>query len=93
MSDLILFPISGILVKIRVGKRGVIVIPKDVREKMGLEEGSILDLQVEGDRIVLKVKDLWSELRRRGRKLKVDVEKAERELDEVDESWLERLKL
>lgn len=93
MSDLILFLISGILVKIRVGKRGVIVIPKDVREKMGLEEGSILDLQVEGDRIVLKVKDLWSELRRRGRKLKVDVEKAERELDEVDESWLERLKL
>jgi len=93
LSDLILFLISGILVKIRVGKRGVIVIPKDVREKMGLEEGSILDLQVEGDRIVLKVKDLWSELRRRGRKLKVDVEKAERELDEVDESWLERLKL
>ena len=93
MSDLILFPISGILVKIRVGKRGVIVIPKDVREKMGLEEGSILDLQVEGDRIVLKVKDLWSELRRRGRKLKVDVEEAERELDEVDELWLERLKL
>ena len=92
MSDLILFLISEILVKIRIGKRGVIVIPKDIREKMGLEEGSILDLQVEGDKIVLKAKDLWSELRRRGRKLKVDVEEAERELDEVDELWLERLK-
>ena len=92
MSDLILFLISEILVKIRIGKRGVIVIPKDIREKMGLEEGSILDLQVEGDKIVLKAKDLWSELRRRGRKLKVNVEEAERELDEVDELWLERLK-
>lgn len=71
--------------KIRVGKRGVIVIPKDIREKMGLEEGSILDLQVEGDKIILKAKDLWSELRRRGRKLRVNVEEAERELDEVDE--------
>ncbi|RLE71829.1 MAG: AbrB family transcriptional regulator [Thermoprotei archaeon] len=80
------------MVKIRIGKRGVIVIPKDIREKMGLEEGSILDLQVEGDKIVLKAKDLWSELRRRGRKLKVNVEEAERELDEVDELWLERLK-
>ena len=48
--------------KIRVGKRGLIVIPKDIREKMGLEEGSILDLQVEGDKIILKAKDLWSEL-------------------------------
>jgi len=92
LSDLILFLISEILVKIRIGKRGVIVIPKDIREKMGLEEGSILDLQVEGDKIVLKAKDLWSELRRRGRKLKVNVEEAERELDEVDELWLERLK-
>jgi len=80
-------------VKIRVGKRGVIVIPKDIREKMGLEEGSILDLQVEGDKIILKAKDLWSELRRRGRKLRVNVEEAERELDEVDELWLKRLKL
>lgn len=79
--------------KIRVGKRGVIVIPKDIREKMGLEEGSILDLQVEGDKIILKAKDLWSELRRRGRKLRVNVEEAERELDEVDELWLKRLKL
>ena len=85
MSNLIIFLISEILVKIRVGKRGVIVIPKDIREKMGLEEGSILDLQVEGDKIILKAKDLWSELRRRGRKLRVNVEEAERELDEVDE--------
>jgi len=93
LSNLIIFLISEILVKIRVGKRGVIVIPKDIREKMGLEEGSILDLQVEGDKIILKAKDLWSELRRRGRKLRVNVEEAERELDEVDELWLKRLKL
>jgi len=80
------------LVKIRVGKRGVIVIPKEIREKMGLEEGTILDLRVEGNKIILQVRDLWSELRRRGRKLKFDVDEAEREIDEAEEAWLERLR-
>ena len=80
------------MVKVRVGKRGVIVIPKEVRERLGIKEGMLLDLRVEDDRIVLKVRDLWSELRERGRKLRVDVEKAELELDEVEEDWLKRLK-
>jgi len=80
------------LVKIRVGKRGVIVIPKEIREKIGLEEGTILDLRVEGNKIILQARDLWSELRRRGRKLKFDVDEAEREIDEAEEAWLERLR-
>ncbi len=75
---------------IRIGRRGVIVIPKDVREELGLEEGDVLELRVEGDTIILRRRDLWDELRRRGRGLKVDLEEAERELDEAEEAWLER---
>ncbi len=82
---------SGLRARVRVGKRGVIVIPKSVRERLGIVEGMTLELSVEGDRIVLKARDLWSELRERGRRLNVDVDRAERELDEAEERWLRRL--
>jgi len=79
------------MVKVRVGKRGVIVIPKSVREKLGITEGMFLELKVEGDRIVLKTRDLWSELRERGRRLRVNLEEAEEEIAEEEELWLRRL--
>ena len=79
------------LPRIRVGKRGVIVLPKDIRERLGIEEGMTLELSVKGDALVLRVCDLWSELRERGKKLKVDLEKVEREIDKDEELWLERL--
>ena len=82
---------GGLRARVRVGKRGVIVIPKSVRERLGIVEGMTLELRVEGDRIVLRARDLRSELRERGRRLNVDVDKAERELDEAEERWLERL--
>ncbi|MCE4628860.1 MAG: AbrB/MazE/SpoVT family DNA-binding domain-containing protein [Desulfurococcales archaeon] len=78
------------MLRIRVGKRGVIVIPKEVRERLGIEEGMVLELSVEEGKIVLRTRDLWSELRERGRKLKVNIEEAERELVEDEESWLKR---
>ena len=77
--------------RVRVGKRGVIVIPKEVREKLGIKEGMVLELSVEKDRIVIKTRDLWSELRERGKRLKVDIDKAEREIDEDEVEWLERI--
>jgi len=80
-----------ILPRVRVGKRGVIVIPKEIRERLGIEEGMFLELGVEGDKIVLKTRDLWRELRERGKKLSVDLEKAEREILEEEKDWLERL--
>ena len=64
--------------RVRVGKRGVIVIPKEVREKLGIVEGMILELNLEDDRIVLKTRDLWSELRKRGKRLKVSIDEAEK---------------
>ncbi len=47
-------------VRVRVGKRGVIVIPKDVRERLGIVDGMILELSVDGDKIILEARDLWS---------------------------------
>ena len=77
--------------RVRVGKHGTIVIPRSVRERLGIREGAVLELSVEGDRIILKTRDLWSVLRERGRGLRVDLEEAEREIDEDDEAWLERV--
>jgi len=76
-------------VKVRVGKRGVVVIPKSVREMLGIKEGAILELEVVGEALVLRARDLWEELRRRGSGARVDVDAFERELDEAGEEWLE----
>jgi AbrB family looped-hinge helix DNA binding protein len=38
--------INKVFMKIRVGKRGTIVIPKSIREKLGIEEGAVLELEV-----------------------------------------------
>jgi len=73
----------------RVGKKGVVVIPKEIREELGLHEGTILEVRSEGNKVVLVKKDIWEEIMRRG--VKVRAEEAERELDEVEEEWLGRL--
>ncbi|MCR6624170.1 MAG: AbrB/MazE/SpoVT family DNA-binding domain-containing protein [archaeon YNP-LCB-024-027] len=79
--------------KIRVGKRGTIVIPKSIREKLGIEEGAVLELEVVEGGLLLKVVDLWQELRKRGRNVEFDVNAFERELDEAEENWLKRRKI
>ena len=40
--------------QVRVHRKGIIVIPAEIRKKLNIAEGSVLDLEVEGDRIVLK---------------------------------------
>jgi len=45
------------IMKVRVGKRGVVVIPKNMRERLGIKEGAFLELNVAGDAPVLRVKD------------------------------------
>ena len=72
-----------------MGKRGVIVVPKAVRERLGLKEGMVLELEVKGDELVLRARDLWSELRARGEGTEFDVDMFERELDEAEDKWLE----
>jgi looped-hinge helix DNA binding domain, AbrB family len=41
-------------VKVVVGKKGCIIIPKSIRELIGIKEGDVLTLTVENGRIVLE---------------------------------------
>jgi len=41
-------------VVLRVGRRGVIVLPKAFRERVGIEEGGLVEVEVVGDSIVLR---------------------------------------
>jgi len=80
------------VVYVRVGKRGVIVIPKPIREKLGIREGSVLEMEVVDDKIILKTRDLWSELRERGKRLRrVNLDEIRKEITEDEELWLKRL--
>jgi AbrB family looped-hinge helix DNA binding protein len=45
----------------RVGTKGQVVIPKELRERAGLHPGALVDFEIDGDRITL--------VRRRGRSL------------------------
>lgn len=38
----------------KLGPKGQVVIPKDIREKLSLTEGAILNFEVEDDAIVVK---------------------------------------
>ena len=40
--------------RVEVGKKGYIIIPKSVRDLVGIKEGDILILTVVGDKIVLE---------------------------------------
>lgn len=44
------------LITAKVGKKSQIVIPKEIRETVGISEGDELIVDVEGDRVILKVK-------------------------------------
>ncbi len=45
---------SGLALRVRVGKKGYIVIPKSIREVAGVKEGEELVVGVEGGRIFLQ---------------------------------------
>jgi AbrB family looped-hinge helix DNA binding protein len=44
------------LITTKVSKKSQIVIPKKIRETVGISEGDELIVDVEGDRVILKVK-------------------------------------
>ena len=39
---------------VRVDRKGRVVIPKDLREKVGIREGSLVQVRVEGGRVVIE---------------------------------------
>jgi len=77
--------------KIKVGSRGTIVIPKKIRDKSGIVKGDILEVSTKGNAIVL-IKDTMWERFHGCAKGKVSAEKVEKELDEDEETWESRLK-
>lgn len=78
------------MVVVKVHRKGIIVLPKSIREEAGIEEGMLLEVSVEGNRIVFKPLDLWDRVwgcaKGRG-----SAEDAELELDrEEEEFWRRR---
>ena len=68
---------------IRIGKKGVIVIPVEVREALGINEGSLLSLELAEDKIILKpLKPLRVRLGKRVQEIVREVKREELELEE-----------
>ena len=42
------------MIKTKVSSKGQVVIPKEVRDKLGIKPGTILNVSIEGKRIVLE---------------------------------------
>ena len=75
---------------VRVYRRGVIVLPKSVRERAGIREGMLLTVEVRDEEVVLRPLDLWERVWGSG---KGSAEKVESELDEEEEAREKRLNL
>lgn len=76
--------------KVRVGSRGTIVIPKEIREKSGIVEGDVLEISLKERTIVLTKDNTWAKFHGCAKGL-ITVEKIERELDEDEKIWEKRL--
>ena len=42
------------MLKVRLSSRGQLALPKEVRDQLGLSEGSSLTVRVEGDEVILR---------------------------------------
>jgi AbrB family looped-hinge helix DNA binding protein len=73
---------------IKVHKKGIIVIPKIIREALNIEEGTLLELRVENGKILLEPLDLWEKV---WKCCSGSAEEAEEELDREEENfWAKR---
>lgn len=71
----------------KVNKKGIIVIPKGIRDEIGLKEGDAVKITVEGNKIVIEKIDLWDKV---WNCCKGSAEEAEKELDEEEEEFWKR---
>jgi AbrB family looped-hinge helix DNA binding protein len=44
---------------VKVHRKSVIVLPKNIRDALSVREGTLLGVRVEGNKIVLKPLDMW----------------------------------
>lgn len=73
---------------VKVHKKGVVVIPKSIRDALGIVEGTLLEVRIEDNKIVLKPLDLWDRV---WKCCSGSAEEAEEELDrEEEEFWRRR---
>jgi AbrB family looped-hinge helix DNA binding protein len=73
---------------VKVHKKGVVVIPKSIRDALGIVEGTLLEVRIEDNKIVLKPLNLWDRV---WKCCSGSAEKAEEELDrEEEEFWRRR---
>ncbi len=71
---------------IKVHKKGLIVLPKSIREELGIDEGTLLEVTIEEGKIVLKPLDLWDRVWGCG-KGRGSAEEVELELDKEELLW------
>jgi len=77
---------------VRVGRKGVIVIPVDIRESLGIGEGGLLSLELSGGAIVLKpLKPLRVKLGARVQEIARESKREELELEEGVCPWRTRV--
>jgi AbrB family looped-hinge helix DNA binding protein len=73
---------------VKVHKKGVVVIPKSIRDTLGIVEGTLLEVRIENNKIVLEPLDLWDKV---WKCCSGSTEEAEKELDrEEEEFWRRR---
>lgn len=76
--------------KVRVGSRGTIVIPKEIRDENNIVKGDVLDISVKENKIILSKDTKWQKLHGCAEGL-INAEKIEKELDEDEKAWQKRL--
>lgn len=77
---------------LKVYRKGIVVLPKRIREEAGIKEGMMLIASVEGNKIILRPLDLWWRVWGSGKGLGT-AEEVERELDEDEVRWERRRRL
>jgi len=74
---------------VKVYRKGIVVLPKNVRDALGIVEGTLLRVRVEDGRIILEPLDLWERVWGCAKGLG-SAEEAELELDREEEEFWKR---
>jgi AbrB family looped-hinge helix DNA binding protein len=72
---------------VKVHKKGVVIIPKSIRDALGIIEGTLLEVRIENNKIVFEPLDLWDKV---WKCCSGSAEEAEEELDKEEEEFWRR---